>query len=64
MIKAFFVEDAVDEATYLNLMDAIESRNLLSHIYKIEMFDLIYPKLNEYAKAIQHTCNAIESNTI
>ncbi len=64
VIKAFFAEEAINEETYLILMDAIESRNLLSHVYKIEMFDLIYPKLTDYAKAIRHTCVAIEPHTL
>ncbi len=63
-IKAFFAEDAIEEETYLGLMKAIESRNLLSHIYKVEMFDLIYPQLESYAKAIRHACAAIEPHTL
>ncbi len=54
----------MNEETYLILMDAIESRNLLSHVYKIELFDLIYPKLTDYAKAIRDTCDAIEPHTL
>lgn len=64
VIKAFFAEERINEETYLSLMDAIDSRNLLSHVYKIEMFDLIYPKLSAYAKSIRDTCTAIESYTI
>ena len=63
-IKAFFAEDTVDEETYLDLMNAIESRYLLSHIYRVEIFDLIYPQLKGYAKAIRHTCAALEPYTI
>jgi nucleotidyltransferase substrate binding protein (TIGR01987 family) len=64
VIKAYFLEEAITEETYLTLMDAIESRNLLSHIYKIELFDLIHPKLDEYAKAIRYAYTALEPNTI
>ncbi len=63
-VKAFFAESAVDEETYLVLMDAIESRNLLSHTYKIEMFDLIYPQLKNYAKAIRYVCAALKPHTL
>lgn len=63
-IKAFFAEDAISEEIYLGLMNAIESRNLLSHIYKAVMFDLIYPQLKNYAKAIRHACSAIEPHTL
>lgn len=60
VIKACFAEEIIDENNYLILIDAIESRNLLSHVYKIEMFDLIYPQLKSYAKAIKYTIAAIE----
>lgn len=64
VIKACLAEELIDEDNYLILIDAIESRNLLSHVYKIEMFDLIYPQLNLYAKAIRYTVTAIEPHTI
>jgi nucleotidyltransferase substrate binding protein (TIGR01987 family) len=64
VIKACFAEELINENNYLILIDAIESRNLLSHVYKIEMFDLIYPQLNLYAKAIRYTVTAIEPHTI
>lgn len=41
VIKACFAEEIIDEGNYIILIDAIESRNLLSHVYKIEMFDII-----------------------
>ena len=63
-VKAFFAEEAIDEEVYLSLMDAIESRNFLSHIYKAEMFESIYPKLSNYAKAIRHACASIEPHTV
>lgn len=64
VIKACFAEEIIDEGNYIILIDAIESRNLLSHVYKIEMFDIIYPQLVSYAKAIRHIITAIESHTI
>lgn len=64
MIKASFAESMIDENNYLILIDAIESRNLLSHVYKIDLFDLIYPQLNSYAKAIRDIVTTIESQTI
>ncbi|MDQ6756086.1 MAG: nucleotidyltransferase substrate binding protein [Bacteroidota bacterium] len=63
VIKAFFAETAITEETYITLIDAIDSRNLLSHVYKVEMFELVHPLLNNYAKAIRHTCTAIEPHT-
>lgn len=64
VIKAFFAEDAIDEETYLNLIEAIDSRNLLSHIYKAEVFDQVHPQLKSYAKAIRYACAAIEPHTL
>lgn len=64
VIKACFAENIIDENNYLILISAIESRNLLSHVYKIEMFDLIYPQLDSYAKAIRDTVTAIGPHSI
>lgn len=64
MIKACFAEETIDETNYIILKDAIESRNLLSHVYKIEMFDIIDPQLDSYAKAVRYTITALEPNTI
>ena len=51
-IKAFFVDERIDEETYLILIDALNSRNILSHLYKETFFVEIKPKLSGYAKAI------------
>ena len=64
VIKACFAEDIIDETNYLILIDAIESRNLLSHVYKVEMLDIIYPHLYSYAKAIRYTITSIEPHTV
>ena len=63
-IKACFAEEIIDETNYIILIDAIDGRNMLSHVYKIEMFDIIYPQLDSYAKAIRYTITAIEPYTI
>ena len=52
-IKAFFEEEFINEENYLILIDALTSRNLLSHIYKEEYFVEIEPKLKLYATAIE-----------
>ena len=44
-IKSLFLLQIIDEETYRQLMDCINDRNLLSHIYKSEMFDSINQKL-------------------
>ncbi|MDQ6763142.1 MAG: nucleotidyltransferase substrate binding protein [Bacteroidota bacterium] len=64
VIKGCFAEEIIDETNYLVLIDAIESRNLLSHVYKMEMFEIIYPQLNSYANAIRYTVTALEPYAI
>ena len=59
-IKAFFVDERIDEETYLILIDALNSRNILSHLYKETFFVEIKPKLNGYAKAIGAAYAAFE----
>lgn len=59
-IKAFFVDERIDEETYLILIDALTSRNILSHLYKEAFFEEIKPKLNSYAKAIGAAYAAFE----
>lgn len=58
-IKAYFMEGNFEDKMYEILFDAIESRNLLSHIYKSETFELIHPHLNDYAKAIRYTYSSL-----
>ena len=55
-IKAFFVDERIDEETYLILIDALNSRNILSQTF----FEEIKPKLNGYAKAIGAAYAAFE----
>lgn len=59
-IKAFMEEEFIDEDTYTILIDAITSRNLLSHIYKEEYFIEIEPKLKPYATAIEAVYNSFQ----
>ena len=59
-IKAFMEEEFINEDTYLVLLDAITSRNLLSHIYKEEYFKEIEPKLKSYAIAIEAVYNSFQ----
>ncbi len=59
-IKAFFVDERIDEETYLILIDALTTRNILSHLYKEAFFQEVKPKLNSYAKAIGAAYAAFE----
>jgi nucleotidyltransferase substrate binding protein (TIGR01987 family) len=63
-IREFFRQDLINEETYNTLYDAIKSRNLLSHIYKLEMFETIHPKLSIYLSAIKTTYEAVKLHTL
>ncbi len=54
-IKSLFVQQIIDEPTYLQLMNCLNDRNLLSHIYKFEMFDEIHKELGNHLIALKHT---------
>ncbi len=60
VIKHFFQEETISEEIYLLLIDAINSRNLLSHVYKEEIFKEVEPKLKDYARAIETAYTAIK----
>ena len=49
VIKAYYVGGYITEDDYLLLLDAIEDRNRLSHIYDAETFNLILARLPGYA---------------
>lgn len=49
VIKAYYVGGYVTEDDYLLLLDAIEDRNRLSHIYDAETFSHILELLPDYA---------------
>ncbi len=49
IIKAYYVGGYVKEDDYLLLLDAIEDRNRLSHIYDAETFNRILERLPDYA---------------
>ena len=49
VIKAYYVGGYAAEDDYLLLLDAIEDRNRLSHIYDAETFTLVLARLPDYA---------------
>jgi nucleotidyltransferase substrate binding protein (TIGR01987 family) len=49
VIKAYYIEGYIAEDDYLLLLDAIEDRNRLSHIYDTETFNRILTRLSDYA---------------
>jgi nucleotidyltransferase substrate binding protein (TIGR01987 family) len=60
IIKQFFQEQLITEEVYLLLIDALTSRNLLSHVYNEEIYKEIEPKLKDYARAIETAYTAIK----
>ena len=49
VIKAYYIEGYITEDDYLLLLDAIEDRSRLSHIYDAETFNRILARLPDYA---------------
>jgi nucleotidyltransferase substrate binding protein (TIGR01987 family) len=49
VIKAYYVGGYITEDDYLLLLDSIEDRNRLSHIYDAETFNHILARLTDYA---------------
>lgn len=54
-IKSLFLHQIVDEDNYLKLMNCLNDRNILSHIYKFEMFNEIHKELENHLNTIKHT---------
>lgn len=60
--KSLFLNALINEELYLKLMNCIEDRNRLSHVYKFEVFDLIHVHLPHHfqtLKQIQQILNQI-----
>lgn len=51
--KTMFQSDLISEEEYSALFKTIEDRNLLSHIYKEEMYQLVYLNIQEHLKAFK-----------
>ncbi len=49
VVKAFYLAGYIPEDEYLELIQAIDDRNKLSHIYEKREFDLIIARLPRYA---------------
>ena len=53
-VKAFFQNTLLTEDDYETVMDMINCRNLLAHIYEEAEFDAIYQKLTLFASVINN----------
>ena len=61
VIKELYVQKIIDQQTYESLYQMIEDRNLLSHIYKKNVFDVIHKKLPGYLTVLEELVGRIAS---
>ena len=54
-IKALFQNNIIAEQTYLQLNECLNNRNLLSHVYKLEMFEMIATEIITHYEAMNET---------
>jgi nucleotidyltransferase substrate binding protein (TIGR01987 family) len=51
--KTMFLAELINEDLYKGVFQTIEDRNKLSHIYKEEMYDLVYYNLSAHLNAFE-----------
>lgn len=64
MVKAFYLAGYLPEDDYLELIQAIDDRNKLSHIYQKREFDLIIARLPQYAQLLQRILNTMRQSAL
>lgn len=60
-IKKLFLSRYVGQKDYEALMEMIEDRNMLGHIYRVEYFDKIHAKLISYSDLMGRVVATIEN---
>lgn len=60
VVKAFYLAGYTSEDDYLGLIQAIDDRNKLSHIYAKGEFDLIISRLPRYSEILQRTFDTMK----
>lgn len=60
VIKAFYLAGYLPEDDYLELIQAVDDRNKLSHIYEKRVFDLIITRLPQYAGLLQRILDTMQ----
>ena len=50
--KQLFIQGTINENLYLQLLQTVEDRNMLSHIYKEKIFEIIYQNLNRHLDSL------------
>ncbi len=61
-IKEFFLVGAVEETNYELLIDMLNDRNRLSHIYKEEFFEEIHTRLKTYSGVLNEVLEVLKIN--
>ena len=60
IIKLFHSEGFIPETEFNILFEALENRNLLSHMCKLELFEKAFEQLPVYLSAMQYVLNKIQ----
>lgn len=61
VVKAFHLAGYLSEEDYLDLIQAIDDRNKLSHIYEKREFDLIVARLPRYVRLLQRVLAVLKA---
>ncbi len=62
--KTMFLTKLIDENLYKSLFLSIEDRNKLSHIYKEEMYDVVYINLASHLHAFKTLIEILSHNLL
>ncbi len=63
VIKTYYLGSYTTEDDYLLLLDAVEDRNRLSHVYNAETFNVILARLPGYAALFERVCVQLSKDT-
>jgi nucleotidyltransferase substrate binding protein (TIGR01987 family) len=63
VIKTYYLGGYMTEDDYLLLLDAVEDRNRLSHVYNPETFNGILARLPSYATLFERVCVQLIKDT-
>lgn len=60
-IKQTYLTQHINEDSYLKLIDMINDRNAMSHIYDEAEFKIIIAKFQDYAQTFQHILEKVKT---
>lgn len=63
VIKAYYLGGYTTEDDYLLLLDAVEDRNRLGHVYDAETFNTILARLPDYAALFERVGKRLNQDT-